>query len=140
MQTGRPHLLSAVALRDCTLLHVTRVALLDELELNPQLAKCLIRSLSDRLYRRTCDMENILSRNATGRVARYLLDALANNNQLADSRIELPASKGLIASRLNMTQEHFARTLRSLSVSSKIEVTVATIDVINADGLRLMAA
>ncbi len=140
---GRTHLLSAVALTDCTLVHVTRGALLSELELNHQLAQRLIRNLSDRLYRRTSDLENILLRKALGRVARFLLDELARDGrkkQSVDGRIELSARKGLIASRLNMTQEHFSRTLRSLTASGKIEVNGATIDVINMDGLRLIAA
>ncbi len=140
---GRTHLLSAVALTDCTLVHVTRGALLSELELNHQLAQRLISNLSDRLYRRTSDLENILLRKALGRVARFLLDELVRDgrkSQLADGRIELPSRKGLIASRLNMTQEHFSRTLRSLSASGKIEVSGATIDVLNMDGLRQIAA
>lgn len=140
MLTNRLHLLSAVALCDSTLLHVARATVINELELHPQLARRIIGNLSDRLYRRTSDMENILLRRAPGRVARYLLDELERPNRLVDGQIRLPARKGLIASRLNMTQEHFSRTLRSLRSSGEIEVTGGTINVVNEAGLRMLAA
>ena len=140
MLTNRLHLLSAVALCDSTLLHVARTTLLNELELNQQLARRIIGNLSDRLYRRTNDMENILLRNAPGRVARYILDELERDSMPVDGQIQLHAPKGVIASRLNMTQEHFSRTLRSLSASGKIKVTGATINVVNESSLRALAA
>ncbi len=140
MLTNRLHLLSAVALSDCKLLHVARNTLINELEHNQALAQRLIANLSDRLYRRTSDMENILLRKALGRVARFILDELEREADSANGQIQLPARKGLIASKLNMTQEHFSRTLRTLCARGKIAVNGATIAVVNEEGLRQIAA
>ena len=140
LMTERLYVLSAVAISDCTLLHVAGGTVNAALDHCPQLARRIIGNLSDRLYRRTGDMENILLRKALGRVARYLLDELERVGGHMNGQIQLPARKGLIASRLNMTQEHFSRTLHTLSSGGKIEVSGATIDVINETELRKIAS
>jgi CRP/FNR family transcriptional regulator, dissimilatory nitrate respiration regulator len=55
-------------------------------------------------------MEDIVLRDATGRVARFLLDAPAE----VDGSVKLPGLKRHIASHLNLTSETFSRTLSRL--------------------------
>jgi CRP-like cAMP-binding protein len=140
MLTDRPHLLSAVAIDDCTLLHLCGTRVKRELEHNHALAQLVISALSDRLYRRTSDMENILLRKALGRVAKFLVTTLETSARADNSMIELEVGKGLIASQLNMTKEHFSRTLHELTVRGKISVDGRRIAIVNEAGLRRIAA
>ena len=135
--SDRKHFFTAAAVADCHLLHLSRHTLLAELERDLDLARHLIRNLSDRLYRRSTDLETILFRSATSRVARFIFEQLERS---PESHISLRMHKGLIASRLNMTQEHFSRTLRSLSSMGAIKVHGKTINVIDEAGLRQLAA
>ncbi len=138
--THRPHKMTALAVTNCRLLHVSRHTILEEIARDHALAQSIIQSLSDRLYRRTSDLENMLFRNANGRVAGFIIEQLECQAQNAERRIRLPSRKGLIASHLHMTQEHFSRTLHDMSARGLIKVLGLTVVIIEEDGLRLLAA
>ena len=138
--TDRPHLVTASAATDSHLLHVSRAAILAELDRDPAFARSIVRNLSDQLYRRTSDFGNVLLHKATSRVARFILDQLDAQDAKAGCHVHLTVAKGVIASRLNMTQEHFSRTLRELSAQGRIAVKGGEINVTDVAGLRLLAA
>jgi len=136
---NRPHLLTATAVTDCALLHIGRQTLMTELERDLAFARQIIGTLSERLYGKTSELENVLFLKATGRVARFILDRVHSDGGKSGLRVALPVSKGLIASHLNMTQEHFSRTLRELTLSGLIRVEGIMVDVIDVDRLRKTA-
>ena len=136
---NRAHLLTATAVTDCKLLHIGRQTLMTELARDLAFARQVIGTLSERLYGKTSELENVLFLKATGRVARFILDRLHSDGGKSGLRVALPVSKGLIASHLNMTQEHFSRTLRELMMSGLIRVDGIMVDVIDVDRLRKTA-
>ncbi len=80
-------------------------------------------------------MEDIVLRDATGRVARFLLDARTE----PDGSIRLPGLKRHIASHLNLTSETFSRTLSRL-IEAGLVVEQANGRVELRDRGRLQAA
>lgn len=81
-------------------------------------------------------MEDIVLRDAIGRLARYLLDVA----DAGTGRVELPALKRHLASHLNLTSETLSRTLGRLVEAKLIsEIDNRTLQVVNRDGLRDVA-
>ena len=63
-----------------------------------------------------------------------LLDIPGNGGE--GITVTLPTNKGVIASRLNLTQEHFSRILHELSEKELIVVEGRRIHIPNVDMLR----
>jgi len=119
MFMDKPYIVSAQALEDTMLLHVGKAALFAELDRCPQLARKMIASLSQRLQSLMGDVEAYSLRSGTQRVIGYLLKG---DDQESLQKIRLATSKSVIASRLNLTPEHFSRILRELSDDGLIQV------------------
>lgn len=136
----RPHLLTAVTVSAVQLVHIPARHFLEELQRDPGLARTMLKHLSNQLCERTGELENVFTRKASTRVARFLLDLQAEQGGASNSHISLPMRKGLIASQLNMTQEHFSRTLHELSASGVIRVAGSVIDVLEESRLRELAS
>lgn len=141
MFLGKPHILCAEALTDSLLIFVPKDAILDTLALCPEFARGMLNELSQRLYQLLADIEAYTLQSATERVTGYLLSALpdgAGTEQPAD--VLLAASKSVLASRLNITREHFSRILHELSQAGLICVNGRSIRILDAAGLRVHKA
>jgi len=81
-------------------------------------------------------LEDVVLRDAIGRLASYLLDARAD----ADGRITLPSLKRHVASHLNLTSETFSRTFRRLAEAGLIDVVDKNrVRIVNRRGLQRVA-
>ncbi len=129
----KPYIVSAQALSDTLLLHVSKSVVFNELERNPQFARKMLAGLSRRLHGLVSDVEAYSLRSGTQRVIGYLLqgDTLADGDQ-----VKLQVSKTVVASRLNLTPEHFSRILHDLSDSALIDVSGRSITILNVEKLR----
>lgn len=81
-------------------------------------------------------MEDLVLRDAAGRLARFLLDA----DSSGDSIIELPTLKRHVANHLNLTSETFSRTLRRLQDAGLVaQLDSNRLELIDREGLRMVA-
>jgi len=131
----RPYIVSAHALADTMLLHVARHCVFSELERDPSFARRMLSGLSRRLHSLVKDVEAYSLRSSAERVIGYLL-----RDENAPAEVELTAGKSVVASRLNMTPEHFSRVLHEFSSAGLIAVDGKTIRILDAEGLRRYGA
>ena len=135
MFMDRPYPVFAQALNDTRLLHISKQVMLDELERDPRFSRKMIASLSVRLHHLITDVESYSLHSGRQRIIGYLL----RDNPEPDTRaltVTLPTSKGTIASRLNLTQEHFSRILHELSEAGLIAVEGRKICIPDVEKLR----
>lgn len=136
MFLGRPHIVSATTLTDCKLLHVEKEAVMDEVRRYPKFAQRMIESLSEHLHKRIMDLESFTLHSGTERVADYLLNNESCGKLNGAMRFTLPVKKGIIASRLNLTHEHFSRILHELVDEQLIMVEGRDVRVLDPGRLR----
>jgi CRP-like cAMP-binding protein len=139
MFLNRPYRVTAEALVDSKLLHLPRQVVMSEIARDPTFAQHIIDGLSRRLNHLIGDVEAYSLRSGTQRVIAYLLKQLPDSaGETPD--ITFPAQKGVIASQLNLTQEHFSRILHELIASGFIEVHGRVVRILDAGELRTRAA
>jgi CRP-like cAMP-binding protein len=147
MFMDRPYPVMAQALVDTQLIHIGKRQLFDELDRDPVLGRKMIAGLSMRLHKLIADVESYSLHSGRERVIGFLLreidDPEPAENGRSDSprrtgpiEIDLPTRKGVIASRLNLTQEHFSRILHDLAEKSLIEVDGRSIRIPDIERLR----
>jgi len=134
-----PHRVTAEALVESKLVHIPKAKVLAELEHHVGFARRIITNLSRRLDHFISDLESVSLRSGTERVIGYLLTN-AQSRSLDGAAVTLPAAKGIIASHLNLTQEHFSRILHELSAAGLIGVDGRDISIPDVDRLRARAA
>lgn len=119
----RPHVVTAQALSDSLLLYIARDIVFEELERDPIFVRRMIAGLSSRLHGLMSDLESDSLNSGTQRIIGYLLrDSDESAGRSSALEVTLPATKGVIASRLSLTQEHFSRILHDLAARGLIEV------------------
>jgi len=131
----KPYMVYAQALNDSLLLHISKSVILEELEKDPKLGRKMIASLSVRLHHLITDVESYSLHSGRQRIIGYLLrDNMENDAE--SLTVTLPTNKGVIASRLNLTQEHFSRILHELSENGLIAVKGRKISIPDVKKLR----
>lgn len=129
----KPYIVTAQALADSLLLHVAKAAVFSELERDPQFARKMLAGLSRRIHGLICDVEAYSLRSGTQRVIGYLLKDESDEDE---NKITLQVSKTVVASRLNLTPEHFSRILHDLCVNQLIDVSGRSITILDREKLR----
>lgn len=131
----KPYMVYAQALVDSQLLHISKSVILKELENDPKLGRKMIAGLSIRLHHLVTDVESYSLHSGRQRIIGYLLrDNL--DDDAKSLTVTLPTHKGVIASRLNLTQEHFSRILHELTENGLITVQGRKIGIPDVDRLR----
>jgi CRP-like cAMP-binding protein len=130
-----PYIVFAQALADSMLLHVAKHAVLNELGPNG-FGRRMIAGLAQRLHGLVRDVEAYSLRSGQERVIGYLLAELPERAGSGPAEVHLTPGKSVLASRLNMTPEHFSRILHDLAASGLIEVNGRSIRVPDVVRLR----
>ncbi len=130
-----PYRVAAEAIADTKLLHIDKTAVFAELDRDPRLARRMIASLSMRLHHLLSDLESQALQSGTQRLVSYLL-SLVENHYDSSAQVALPARKNIIASRLNITHEHFSRVLHGLAEAGVIDVQGQKITIPDLTALR----
>ena len=122
MFLDKPYIVFAQALADSMLLHVAKRTVLEELERDAGFARRMLSGLSRKLHGLVRDVEAYTLRSGAERVIGYLLRDVPDGLSEGEVEVSLSPGKSVIASRLNMTPEHFSRILHDLAASGLIEV------------------
>lgn len=135
MFLDKDYIVSAHAFVDTLLLHVSKSVVFSELERRPQFARKMLAGLSIRLHNLMRDVEAYSLRTGTERVVDYLLRLAADTGD-EHPQVRLDIGKRNIASRLNITPEHFSRILRDLSGRKLIEMSGRNVTIPDPARLR----
>ena len=128
MFLDKPYVVSALALSSSLLLHISKSAVFSELERNYDIMRKMLGNLACQTHQLMLDVEGYSMLTGKQRIISYLLNQLENGEPGSEAvPLDLSVTKGIIASRLNLTQEHFSRILHELS----------DLDLIQVDGRRL---
>ncbi|MHB1373094.1 MAG: Crp/Fnr family transcriptional regulator [Thauera sp.] len=135
----KPYVVMAQALSDASLLHIGKQVFFEEMAVDPLFCRKIIAGLAQRLHHLMADVESYSLRSGRERVIGYLLREEEREGEgISEGQvsIRLPTSKGTIASRLNLTQEHFSRILHELTNARLIHVEGRTIHIPDIGKLR----
>ena len=133
----KPYIVFAQTLSDSLLLHISKAAVFDELQRDHNLCRKMLAGMAMRLHQLMNDVESYSLHSGKQRIIGYLLRELPEDSlNAANVAITLPTNKGIIASRLNLTQEHFSRILHELTDLKLIVVEGRKIHIPNVARLR----
>lgn len=123
MFMDRPYPVFAESLADSLLLHIARQAVFEMLETDASFARRMLAGLALRLHGLIRDVESYSLRSSTQRVIGFLLQRTDHGeDESRDVEIDLPTSKQVIASRLNLTPETLSRIFHDLAAAKLISV------------------
>lgn len=124
MFAEKPYPVYAQALADTRLLRIRREPLFELLARDPGVARRMLAGLSMRLHALVLDVEAYSLRSSAERLIGFLLQSVGTGEDVGEGRaeIDLPASKLIIASRLNVTPETLSRVQHDLIEAGLISV------------------
>lgn len=123
MFMDRPYPVFAEALTDALLLHISKTAVYELLQRDNTFALRMMAGLSLRLHALVDDVESYSLRSSTQRVIGFLLQRTGQgDDDSGQIEIDLPTSKQVIASRLNLTPETLSRIFHDLAATKLITV------------------
>lgn len=140
MFLGKPYLADAETIIDSKILQVGRNVLLTEIHHNPGFAENVITHLSEQHYQQVENLEICILSSGVRRVIRYLLSHDSEKQFEGAMHVTLPTKKWIIASKLNLTQEHFSRILHALVRDDLIQMNGRQVCIPDAMRLRNFAA
>lgn len=126
MMLDRPHLAAVTTTERSTLLHTGRDTLLRVAQDNFSFSREIMRSIGGQAYGLVRDIESY-AQTPKRRLAEYLL----RQSRRETNEVRLVANKGLIASRLSMTQETLSRLFRDFTVNGLISVAGRQIKILD---------
>jgi CRP/FNR family transcriptional regulator, dissimilatory nitrate respiration regulator len=135
MFLDKPYIVFARALSDSMLLRVAKRTVNEELARDPGFARRMLSGLSQRLHGLVRDVEAYTLRSGSERVIGYLISELSDA-AAGKAAVELTPGKNVIASRLNMTPEHFSRILHDLEAQGLIKVEGRLVRIPDLERLR----
>lgn len=122
MFLNRPYPVFAEALVATHLLHIGQAVVSDLIDQDSTFARKLLAGMAIRLHSMVQDVETYSLRSSMQRVIGYLLQLVENQERSGVLDIELPTSKQVIASRLNLTPETLSRIFHDLVNAGLITV------------------
>jgi len=126
------------ALEECECLLIPAMPFRALLDSDARISRLILAGIAMRVRHMIGMIEDIVLRDATARVARYLLSQSEADGEEA---VRLPGLKKHVASHLNLTSETFSRTLRRLTEAGMIAETAgSTLQVVDRAALRMAAA
>lgn len=134
---GRPVDYEALAVCESRLVVLPTAAITECADRDPRLGRNLIDLLARRTVELVGELQAATLLRGRQRLASYL-DALATQTGPGATRIELPVSKTLIASRLGVKKETLSRLLRQLTAEGVIEVGRREIAILDRDRLAAL--
>lgn len=136
MFMDRPYPVFAEALTDALLLHIGQNVVSDLIDQDTTFARKLLAGMAIRLHTMVRDVEAYSLRSSTQRVIGYLLQQTEDSDGPGGTcRIELPTSKQVIASRLNLTPETLSRIFHDLTEAGLIAVRGKQITLLDSSRL-----
>lgn len=128
----------AEALTGCELLLFSSHTIFGLLEQDPIFARKLLAGLSMRLHQLVQDVELYSQRSSAQRLIGYLLQLCpARGGCDMPVTVDLPTTKQVVASRLNLTPETLSRILHDLAEQGLIEMQGRRIHIPHPEPLRL---
>ena len=138
--SNEPHAVSAVAARDCTLLHLPQSSAVRAMRRDPKFAREIAVQLNRRFRSLLLDIQMTTRQSAIQRAVAFLLGQIPESKRSQAITVRLPAKKGDIASKLDLTGAHFSRILHELHAAGVVRLQGSTVTVERVAALRSFAA
>lgn len=136
---GRPADYDALTVGECKLVVLPSAQVLELSEQDARFSRNLMMVLALRTVDLLCEVRTATLQSGAQRLAAYLDSLAGANGAPGPLRVELPASKTLIASRLGVKKETLSRLLRQLSSEGMIAVGRREIAILDPQRLAALA-